>query len=91
MEQNKLNCDTIRLILENFEKALEHATDEQRKELVRSLVKEVKLGFIEGTEKGEETVSMTLNFTGEQIDLMCDNFGVDKSHVEMVCQLSRGK
>lgn len=89
VEQNKLNSETIHLILENFEKALEYATVEQRKELVRSLVKEVKLGFIEGTEKGVEPVSMTLNFTGEQIDLMCDNFGVKESHVETVCLLSR--
>lgn len=88
VEQNKLNSDTIRLILENFEKAFEHATVEQRRELVRSLVKEVKLGFIEGTEKGIEPVSMTLNFTGEQIDLMCDNFGVEKSHVECVIMMT---
>lgn len=89
VEQNKLNSETIHLILENFEKALEYATIEQRKELVRSLVKEVKLGFIEGTEKGVEPVSMTLNFTGEQIDLMCDNFGVKESHVETIILMTR--
>jgi hypothetical protein len=88
VEQNKLNSETIHLILENFEKALEYATVEQRKELVRSLVKEVKLGFIEGTEKGVEPISITLNFTGEQIDLMCDSFGVKESYVETVVLLS---
>ncbi len=89
VEQNRLNSDTIRHILQNFEKALEYATVEQRKGLVRSLVKEVKLGFIEGTEKGVEPVSMTLNFTGEQIDLMCDNFGVKESHVETIILLQK--
>ena len=60
--------------------------------MVQSLVKEVKLGY---DENGKVIpVSMTLNFTGEQIELMKENkeiFGLKDSSSETVVLLSKGE
>ena len=89
---NKLSYEIMKKLLKRFSKACEVATKEQRKRLIRSLVKEIKLGY---DENGKVIpVSMTLNFTGEQIEFMGDNsglFGLKKKNVETVVLLSKGE
>jgi hypothetical protein len=79
----------MKKLLKRFSKACEVATKEQRKRLIRSLVKEIKLGY---DENGKVIpVSMTLNFTGEQIKFMGDNselFGLKKKNIESIVLLS---
>ena len=89
---NKLSYEIMKKLLKKFSKACEIAPKELRKRLIRSLIKEIKLGY---DENGKVIpVSMTLNFTGEQIEFMGDNsglFGLKKKNVETVCLLSNRK
>lgn len=63
--------------------ALADAPKELRKRLVRSLIKEVQLGY---DDKGKVIpVKMILKFSGEQIELMKEykeNFGLNEAHAE---------
>lgn len=93
IEMNRLNYELIKELLENFSEACAVATREQQRGLIRSLVKEIKLGYHPKTKK-VVPVSMTLNITGEQIEFMGENsgmFGLDEKTVETVCLLSRIK
>lgn len=74
VEQDKLNCETIRFIIENFDTAYNEASKEQKKKLIQSMVKEVKLGYL-GDSKKVIPLSMTLKITGEQIELFHENNG----------------
>lgn len=74
IEQDKLNCETIKYLIENFDAAYHHASKEQQKRLIQSMVKEVKLGYLGDTKK-VIPVSMTLKITGEQIELFHENNG----------------
>lgn len=89
---NKLSYEIMKKLLKKFSKACEIAPKELRKRLIRSLIKEIKLGY---DENGKVIpVSMTLNFTGEQIEFMGDNsglFGLKKKNVETVVLLSKLK
>ena len=89
---NKMDFEMIKELLVKFNDVYWAASKELRKRLVQSLVKEVKLGY---DENGKVIpVSMTLNFTGEQIELMKENkeiFGLKDSSSETVCLLSNRK
>lgn len=83
IEMNKLSYEIIKKLLKEFSRACEMATKEQRKRLIRSLVKEIKLGYDENEKV--LPISMTLNFAGEQIEFMGENsglFGLKKNGVE---------
>ena len=86
---NKMDFEMIKELLVKFNDVYWAASKELRKRLVQSLVKEVKLGY---DENGKVIpVSMTLNFTGEQIELMKENkeiFGLKDSSSETVVLLS---
>ena len=91
IEMNRLNYELIKELLENFSEACAVATREQQRGLIRSLVKEIKLGYHPKTKK-VVPVSMTLNITGEQIEFMGENsglFGLDEKTVETVVLLQR--
>lgn len=98
IEQDKLNCETIKFLIENFEAAYHHASKEQQKRLIQSMVKEVRLGYLGDTKK-VIPVSMTLKITGEQIELyhenkvICgeENSELSESNVETVVLLSKLK
>lgn len=89
---NKMDFEMIKELLVKFNDVYWAASKELRKRLVQSLVKEVKLGY---DENGKVIpVSMTLNFTGEQIELMKENkeiFGLKDSSSETVVLMSRVK
>ena len=89
---NKMDFEMIKELLVKFNDVYWAASKELRKRLVQSLVKEVKLGY---DENGKVIpVSMTLNFTGEQIELMKENkeiFGLKDSSSETVVLLSKGE
>lgn len=89
---NKMDFEMIKELLVKFNDVYWAASKELRKRLVQSLVKEVKLGY---DENGKVIpVSMTLNFTGEQIELMKENkeiFGLKDSSSETVALLSKLK
>lgn len=89
---NKMDFEMIKELLVKFNDVYWAASKELRKRLVQSLVKEVKLGY---DENGKVIpVSMTLNFTGEQIELMKENkeiFGLKDSSSETVCLLGNRK
>lgn len=72
IEQDKLNVETIKYLIENFDKVYNHASNEQQKKLIQSMVKEVKLGYWQGTKK-VVPLSMILRITGEQIELFHEN------------------
>lgn len=94
VEQDKLNCETIRFIIENFDTAYNEASKEQKKKLIQSMVKEVKLGYL-GDSKKVIPLSMTLKITGEQIELFHENngeggdLGLSQSGDECVCLMTR--
>lgn len=87
---DKLDFEMIKSLLVKFNDVYEVASKELRKKLVQSLVKEVRLGY---DDRGKVIpVSMTLNFTGEQIELMKDNreiFELKESRDETVVLLTR--
>ena len=89
---NKMDFEMIKELLVKFNDVYWAASKELRKRLVQSLVKEVKLGY---DENGKVIpVSMTLNFTGEQIELMKENkeiFGLKDSSSETVVLMSKVK
>lgn len=95
IEQDKLNCETIKFLIENFEPAYNHASKEQQKRLIQSMVKEVRLGYLGDTKK-VIPVSMTLKITGEQIELYHENkvicgeknFELSESDVEVVIMMT---
>lgn len=77
-------------MIEQFDLLFEKADSEQKKRLVRSLILEVTLDKVKG-EKGKDKVipkSMKLNFGGEQIDLIGDEFRVNNSNVEAVIMMT---
>ena len=93
IRENKLTADNIKRLIEEFDLAFENADSEQKKRLVRSLISEVTLDKVKG-ERGKDKVipkSMKLNFGGEQIDLLNDEFRVNNSNVETVVLMSRIK
>lgn len=87
---NKLDFEMIKELLVKFKDVYAVASKELKKRLVQSLVKEVRLGY---DEKGKVIpVSMTINFTGEQIELMKENkeyFELKNSNSECVVLMSR--
>lgn len=88
IEQDHLNSETIRFLISNFDKAYTHATKEQRKKLVQSMVKEVRLGYgVDG--KSVIPVSMTIQMTGEQIDLVRELSELETKGAETVVLMSR--
>lgn len=72
INQDKLNAESVKFLIENFDKAYNYASKEQQKRLIQSMVKEVKLGYLEDTKK-VIPVSMKLKITGEQIELYHEN------------------
>lgn len=97
IEQDRLNIQTIKYIIENFDTAYKCASKEQQKRLIQSMVKEVKLGYFEGTDK-VIPVSMVLKITGEQIELLSkekeengnfDNLELSKMNDECCVLLQR--
>lgn len=96
IEQDKLNCETIKFLIANFDAAYHHASKEQQKRLIQSIVKEVRLGYLGDTKK-VIPVSMTLKITGEQIELFHENngenggknFELSQSNDECVVLMSR--
>lgn len=86
---NKLDFEMIKELLVKFKDVYAVASKELKKRLVQSLVKEVRLGY---DEKGKVIpVSMTINFTGEQIELMKENkeyFELKNSSSEVVIQMT---
>lgn len=97
IEQDKLNCETIKYLIENFDKVYDYASKDQKKRLIHSMVKEVKLGYLEDTKKVIPQ-SMILRITGEQIELFHDNsdkgegmgdLELSDSNVEVVIVMTR--
>ena len=92
IQLDKMDFEMIKELLMRFNEVYAVAPKELRKELVRSLIKEVRLGY---DDRGKVIpVTMVLNFTGEQIELMGENkeiFELDRNQVETVCLLSRIK
>lgn len=96
INQDKLNVETIKFLIENFDAAYHHASKDQQKRLIQSMVKEVKLGYL-GDSKKVIPVSMTLKITGEQIELyhenkvICgkENSELSESNVEVCVELCR--
>ena len=87
---NKMDFEMVKELLVKFNEVYMAASKELKKRLVQSLVKEVKLGY--DTNGKVIPVSMTLNFTGEQIELMRENreiFGLKESSSETVALLAR--
>lgn len=80
IEQEILNAESIKYIIEHFEQAYAKAPKQEQKQLLRSLIKEVKLGYDEGSEKlGKKKVvpkSLVLKFTGEQLEIVNENLGL---------------
>lgn len=81
IQLEKMDFELIKNLLENFNEVYEDAPKELRKRLVRSLIKEVQLGY---DDKGKVIpVKMILKFSGEQIELMKDykeNFKLSEAH-----------
>ena len=78
-----MDFELVKKLLENFNEVYEDAPKELRKRLVRSLIKEVQLGY---DDKGKVVpVKMILKFSGEQIELMKEhkeNFGLNEAHAD---------
>lgn len=87
---DKMDFEMIKSLLVNFNDALQVAPKELKKKLIQSLVKEVKLGY---DDNGKVIpVSMTINFTGEQIELMNNHkefFELNVTSDETVALLTR--
>ena len=85
VQLEKMDFELVKNLLENFNEVYEDAPKELRKRLVRSLIKEVQLGY---DDKGKVVpVKMILKFSGEQIELMKEhkeNFGLNEAHAEAV-------
>lgn len=83
IQLEKMDFELIKNLLENFNEVYEDAPKELRKRLVRSLIKEVQLGY---DDKGKVIpVKMILKFSGEQIELMKDykeNFKLSEAHAK---------
>ena len=83
VQLEKMDFELVKNLLENFNEVYEDAPKELRKRLVRSLIKEVQLGY---DDKGKVVpVKMILKFSGEQIELMKEhkeNFGLNEAHAE---------
>lgn len=68
IHRNKIDYEMIKSLLVNFNEAYDAAPKDLKKRLVRSLVKEIRLGY---NEKGKVIpVSLALRFSGEQIELV---------------------
>ena len=68
IHRNKIDYEMIKGLLVNFNEAYDAAPKDLRKRLVRSLVKEIRLGY---DERGKVIpVSLALKFSGEQIELV---------------------
>lgn len=90
VQLNKLSYEMIKSLLENFTKACMVASKEQKRLLVRSLIKEIKLGYRECDNK-VIPVSMTFKFSDEQVDLLRENSGVlglNEEKAEVVIQMT---
>ena len=89
-KSGKLDYEAIKGLLEKFNEICATVPKELKKKLLQSLVKEVKLGY---NEKGKVIpVSMTIKFTGEQIELMSEapkNFGLNVGTAETVVLMSK--
>ena len=85
VQLEKMDFELVKNLLENFNEVYEDAPKELRKRLVRSLIKEVQLGY---DDKGKVVpVKMILKFSGEQIELMKEhkeNFGLNEAHAEEI-------
>lgn len=83
VQLEKMDFELVKNLLENFNEVYEDAPKELRKRLVRSLIKEVQLGY---DDKGKVVpVKMILKFSGEQIELMKEykeNFGLNEAHAD---------
>lgn len=92
IQLNKMDIEMVKRLLVKFNDVYRVAPKELRKKLVRSLVKEIQLGY---DDCGKVIpVKMVLNFTGEQIELMKENkeiFELKDDHVETVVLLSKGE
>lgn len=85
VQLEKMDFELVKNLLENFNEVYEDAPKELRKRLVRSLIKEVQLGY---DDKGKVVpVKMILKFSGEQIELMKEhkeNFGLNEAHADSI-------
>lgn len=83
VQLEKMDFELVKNLLENFNEVYEDAPKELRKRLVRSLIKEVQLGY---DDKGKVIpVKMILKFSGEQIELMKEykeNFKLSEAHAK---------
>lgn len=96
LEQEVLNAESIRFIISNFDQAYTKAPKSEQKQLLRSLIKEVKLGYDEESLRlGKKKVipkSLILRFTGEQLEIVNTTLhprGLKKAHVETAVLLVR--
>lgn len=84
IEQEVLNAESIRFIISNFDQAYTKAPKSERKQLLRSLIKEVRLGYDEESPKKKIIPkSLTLRFTGEQLEIVnstLEPLGLKKAH-----------
>ena len=87
-KNNSLTMEKIQYAIENFAVVFQSASKDLQNELIQHFVDEIRLE--RDSENGKlYPKSMVIKFTGEEIDLVVENLGVKKSHVETVCLLSR--
>lgn len=74
MKIRKMDYEAIKSLIENFNEVYKVAPKELQKKLMNSLVKEIKLGYDDRRNGKHKVVpvSMTIKFTGEQIELMSE-------------------
>ena len=87
-KNNSLTMEKIQYAIENFAVVFQSASKDLQNELIQHFVDEIRLE--RDSENGKlYPKSMVIKFTGEEIDLVVENLGVKKSHVETVVLLSR--
>lgn len=89
-QEEELDAENIKFILEHFEEALQFASKDQQRQLLRSILKEVQLEQreIDGKVKILPK-SLTLKVSGEQINMVKDSLGSAENGVETVVLLTR--
>ena len=91
-QEEELDAESIKFILEHFEDALQFASKDQQRQLLRSILKEVQLEQREVDGKIKVLPkSLTLKVTGEQINVVKESLGSVESEVETVVLLSKLK
>lgn len=87
-QEEELDAENIKFILEHFEEALQFASKDQQRQLLRSILKEVQLEQreIDGKVKILPK-SLTLKVSGEQINMVKDSLGSAENEVECVIMM----